>query len=150
MKLLSALLLSLFISTHAFSVTYEIIGPCDETPLAKGEVHIDITQNVGVATLGILTNNQIPFQGTAGGMNSIYNTPVGLESIEVLSDTKMRSYGWCYRVDGVEPAVMTDQYFFPSQDSHLTWIYGYSTYDSGNWFGYCDHAYELKPEFLCK
>ncbi|OUR99637.1 hypothetical protein A9Q84_01040 [Halobacteriovorax marinus] len=150
------LLLPLF-STHTFAVTLEVVGPCSETAVIEVEYDIsDLSQSVGFYSVEMFTAFDIPFLGTDGGMNSIINTPTGKKAIEKISETKMRAHGWCYQVDGFEPAAMTNNYFFPTKTSHLRWVFGYSTFDGdiftgiGEWTGYCDPTYAVKPAQFCQ
>ncbi|MBP9682674.1 MAG: DUF4430 domain-containing protein, partial [Bacteriovorax sp.] len=65
-------------------------------------------------------------------------------------DTKMRSYGWCYSINGKLPDVLASQVFFQDQADYLVWYYGYSTYDLGVWTDYCVPADRIKPVQFCK
>jgi hypothetical protein len=144
-----ALLLFVF-SLNSYAITWEIIGPCGNRPEINGSELVDIKKSVGVISVDIFKANNIDFIGDDNGIASILNTPIGSQAIEVLSDTKMRAYGWCYQVDGIEPGVMPNEFYFSSKESHLRWVYGYSTYESGSWVGYCDLAHELdgKSKFI--
>lgn len=151
-KLIPSLLLSLLaIAPFTVSaITYEVIGPCSDTPVHAGSFELaDIGTSAGKASVMIFEQQKIPYQGDEAGFNSIINTPTGIDSIEVLSETKMRAYGWCYSIDGVEPNVMADKISFNSNGSKLIWFYAYSTYDNGSWMDYCVPSYTVKAAQFC-
>ena len=139
-------LLSL-ISFSSMAATLEVIGACSKKPLLsiEGQNHFE---TVGDFTLHYFQKNRIPFQGNERGMNSIFNTPVGLDAMEVLSDTQMRSYGWCYRVNGKVPDVYADEIILNDGD-HIEWFFAYAWYDKG-WISMCNPAYEVKSPQFCK
>jgi len=139
--------LTALISLSATSATLDIIGPCSKKPL----VSIDASnqfETVGDLTVYYLTKNKIPFQGTERGMNSIFNTPVGLDALEVLSDTQMRSYGWCFKVNGKIPESFADEIYLNDGD-HIEWFFSYAWYDK-QWISMCNPAYEVKSPLFCK
>jgi hypothetical protein len=138
----------LFFIMSASALEISFIGPCDEVPLLVDHVPAEAT--VGDVTVSYLVEKQIPFVGSAQGIGSLFNTPMGLEAIEVISDTQMRAYGWCYFVDGVGPDILANEYPLDSSVQKLEWIFGYADYDSGEWTSYCRPAYRITPEFLCK
>ncbi|MFA6238726.1 MAG: hypothetical protein WC635_15430 [Bacteriovorax sp.] len=150
------LILSLLISFStllpiaASAITYEVIGPCSEKPVFAGSFDLaDLSTNAGKATVQIFDQHKIPYQGDENGFKSIIGTPTGTDSIEVISETKMRAYGWCYSIDGVEPDVMPKDVLFNSSDSKLIWFYAYSTYDNGSWIDYCVPSYRVKAAQFC-
>ena len=138
----SLLFAGLIFSQLSLGIHWEVIGQESKEPAFKGTTLVDLKQSVGDATIRILTENKIPYLGTAAGINSILNTPTGDAAIKVLSDDSMRVYGWCYEVDGVEPPKMPDAYLFPSQESTITWFFAYSLYEHGKWVECCTPAYK--------
>lgn len=120
-------------------------GPCEEKPFL---VHQATAINAGELTIKALEQNSIEFVGSVGGINSILGTPVGMEAIEVISDTKMRAYGWCFEIDGFQPAAMPDEISLNGTEQ-VRWFFAYSTYDSGVWKDYCTPSYSLKSSFIC-
>ncbi len=145
MKIFLALLF--FSSPSAFALSYEIVGACEERPLYQGQ-HPAGAASAGAATIEILEKLGLPFQGSEGGINSILHTPVGDEALEILSDTEMRAYGWCFEVDGLQPDVMPDK--IPLRGSErLRWFYAFSHYKAGEWVSYCEPAYLVRPASLC-
>lgn len=153
MKYAFFLTFTLFLLAHSnqsFAVYYSVIGPCSSTPISQGVFPTDLSDSVGQITIDILDLQKIPFVGSEQGIASIANSPVGLDAFEVLSDVKMRSYGWCYSINGEIPDVLASQSFFTEQSDYLVWFYGYSTYDQGVWTDYCVPSYKIKTKQFCK
>lgn len=146
--LVSALLMSF--SSPLYAVSFSVVGPCSERPLYAGTFKTDLEDNVGKVSMDIFDFYKIPYAGNEYGMNSILNTPVGLDAIEVLSDTKMRAYGWCFSINGVIPEVLANEVRFSKQNDVLNWFYAYSTYDQGVWTDYCVPSYQVKAPQFCK
>lgn len=145
----------LAVSVHAHAVSWKIFGACDNKPVQQGVFQADLNKSVGAVSLTIFAENNIPYVGSEEGLNSILNTPVGLDSIEVVSDSEMRVYGWCYSVNGKQPTEMPHQLQFQSQDDQLVWFYAYSTNKDNQWTdycspAYCSPAYWIRAEQFCR
>lgn len=140
------------ISLGSYAISYEVIGPCSSNPVHSGNFNINNSNTTaGTASVMIFDKNKIPYVGTESGFSSIVNTPTGIDSIEVISDTKMRAYGWCYSVNDVEPSVVPSEYLLASNNDKLSWFYAYSTYDNGVWLDYCVPSHKIKaPQFCSK
>lgn len=149
-KGISVLSLILVFSLNAHAVTFEVTGPCNEISEFSGSYIIDLSKNVGEATLKIFSDEKIPFVGSVEGISSILNTPTGLDAIEVISDTKMRAYGWCFSINGHIPDVLMNEVYFTKQNDKLSWFYAFSTYDQGVWTDYCVPSYKIKAPQFCK
>lgn len=145
MKILNLILL-LSSTLQASEVYFQ--GPCHEEPFLKGEV-AGVGINAGEATIRLLDQSKTDYLGSVGGINSIAGTPTGDGAIEVVSDTHLRAYGWCYEVDGFQPAAMPDQIELKGNEV-IRWYFAYSSYRDGQWTDYCTPSYQLKPNFLCK
>ncbi|MFV3407600.1 DUF4430 domain-containing protein [Bdellovibrio bacteriovorus] len=152
MKTLKPLLPLLVVLTASQSqaVSWRIFGACKNTPVHEGTYQADLTKSVGALSLEIFDANKIPYVGSAEGINSIINSPIGLDSIEVVSDTELRAYGWCYTINGKQPTEMPDKIHFKSQDDKLTWFYAYSTNKNNEWTDYCSPAYWIAADQFCK
>lgn len=148
MKNLTLLCLSI-LSFNLNAANIQIIGPCSEKPLINKTIPSLNQESIGSFTVRFLAQNKIPYAGSDAGMSSIFNTPVGDEALEVISDTKMRAYGWCFNLNGINPDKMPDVVFFTSNNDQLTWYYAFSTYDSGKWVDYCVPAYTVKSSQFC-
>lgn len=126
----------------------EFIGPCSSRPILKAELR-DYQATVGHTTVAVLDKKQIPYLGTIEGINSVFGTPYGMDAMEVVSDTEMRSYGWCYKVDGEIPEVFPHLYPITPQTKRVSWFYGFAHYLKGEWVSQCEPAHKIKPAFLC-
>lgn len=146
--LVKFIILSLIFSFNVQAVVLSVIGPCDKKPIIS-EVVTGTFSHVGELTIHFLTKNKIPFVGTEQGIHRIYNTPVGDAALEVLSDTEMRAYGWCYYVDKLESAVYADEFPLDDTVKKVEWIYGFAHYKNGEWLSTCRPAFTVKPSFLC-
>lgn len=144
-KLLVLLLLSLSAQAHVIS----LVGPCDSTPIIQQELANKFA-NVGDLTIHFLTKNNIPYVGSQRGLSSVYNTPVGQASLEIISPTEMRSYGWCYFVDGVGPDVYPDELPLTAASQRVDWVFGFAHFKNGVWISQCTPAHKIRPAFLCR
>lgn len=137
-------------SFSSYSATFTVYGPCSPTPAYNGNIEvIDLKDSVGKISLNVFEDQKIPYIGNESGFSSILNTPTGIDAIEVLSDTKMRAYGWCYSVNAIGPDVLAGDYFLNSKDDKIVWFFGYSTYDQGQWIDYCVPSYKIKAAQFC-
>ncbi len=153
MKLLLSslvILAALTLASPLYAVQFAVTGACSERPLIQGDFKTDLEESVGKISLEIFDFYNVPYQGTAHGLNSIFNSATGLDAMEVLSETKMRAYGWCFSVNGVVPDVLASETFFSKQNDYLHWFYAYSTYDQGVWTDYCVPAHTIKSQQFCK
>jgi hypothetical protein len=151
MKKLTLTFLTLF-SLNSHAITWKVFGPCDSiNPVVQGEAIADLTQSVGANSVMIFDQHKVPYVGVAEGFNSIINTPIGLDSIEVVSDNELRAYGWCFLVNGRMPEAMPSQVHFKSQADVLIWFYAYSTNKNNEWMDdYCSPAYWIKAKQFCE
>lgn len=144
---LLALILSWGISAQA--VSWKVFDACHDEPVHSGIHAADLDKSVGELSVEIFNLHKIPYVGVAEGFNSILNTPIGLDSIEVVSDVEMRVYGWCYSVNGEQPDSMAHKIFLTQPTDEIVWFYAYSTNLYNEWMNYCRPANEIKAEQFC-
>ncbi len=102
--------------------------------------------SVGAITHAILVRSLAQgyvqqYQGSDSGVLSIN----GLGSaLEVLSDTQMNAYGWCYRIDGKLPGIYANQYQLTGEETQIEWFYGYAHLEEKDWTSMCVPA-DHKP-----
>lgn len=137
------------ISTFSFAATFEFVGPCQRAPLFETQIQTKVGATVGSATIALLNQFEISHQGTQRGMNSIFDTPTGLDAMEILSDTQMNAHGWCYSINGLSPEVYPDEVVL-TNDDHVMWWFGYAHYDSGTWITQCEPTWKRAPTQFCK
>ena len=142
------LLLCTFMLSNVFSATFSVIGPCSSEPLLVEEIHLEQTQDAGSVTVELLTAKNIPFVGSSVGISSIFNTPTGLDAMEVLSDTEMNAYGWCFSVNGIQPEKYPDDVQVKAGDE-IVWWYGYAHYLEGEWLSQCEPSHLRKSPQFC-
>lgn len=142
------LLASLF-SFSAYAVELTFIGPCSDKFIMRTQVNENYA-TVGELTVATLTKFGIPFLGTDQGLNSVFETPVGMDALEILSDTEMRSYGWCYAVNGVSPEVFPHEIPLTDDIQSITWTFGFAHFKNGQWLSLCTPAHQVKPAQMCE
>jgi hypothetical protein len=142
------LITSLLFAINSHAVEISFTGPCALKPIINDDIGAK-HETVGDLTVHFLNKKNIPFDGTERGINRVFNTPIGDQALEVISDTEMRAYGWCYFVNGVEAQVFADEYKIDSTVKKIEWIFSYSHYKDGEWLTMCSLTYLLKPKFLC-
>lgn len=146
MKLVVFILLSVF---KSYAGSLEIIGPCDEEPLFKTTFTLGkANSNVGDETISILEKNRIPYLGTEQGINSIFDTPIGKDAYEVLSNNDVNAYGWCYSVNGISPEVNPHEMQIQKGDK-IVWWFGYSQFKDGHWLTQCLPSYLRRAPKFC-
>ncbi|WP_408097728.1 hypothetical protein ACJVC5_02105 [Peredibacter sp. HCB2-198] len=134
---------------EAKALTIEFLGPCSQKPLLTSQVKSTTAKSVGELTIATLERFRAPHAGNTRGLNTAFNTPIGLDAMEVISDYEMRSYGWCYSVDNAIPEVFPDEFPISNKIQKITWFYGYAHYYKGEWLSQCEPAWEIRPAFLC-
>ncbi|MCO4795236.1 MAG: hypothetical protein KC493_16075 [Bacteriovoracaceae bacterium] len=139
-----------FIITISYSTagTISFIGPCSSDPVFKTQFSIDNISNAGKVTIDTLKKFNIPHIGTAQGMNSIFDTPTGSDAIEVVSDNEMHAYGWCFSVNGFEPAEYPVNIEVLEKD-HILWWFGYATFKDGQWITQCTPSHTRQAAQFC-
>jgi hypothetical protein len=105
-------------------------------------------ETVGDFTIYLLQKNRIPHLGNERAINSIFHTPVGMDALEVVSDTQMRAYGWCYKVNGEVFEKFAEEVYLNDSDD-IEWFFAYAWYDKG-WVSMCNPAYAVPGRPMCK
>lgn len=141
-------LLFFFFIVQTYAATLKVIGPCSEEPLFEAQTVLSTQTNAGRFTVGVLKEHGIPFQGEERGMNSIFNTPVGLEAMEVLNDREMLAYGWCYSVNDIEPALYPNEVILGPEDK-VKWWFGYAHFLNGEWISQCEPSHTRRSPQFC-
>ena len=127
----------LIVSSFADASQLTIDHPCLIKPILSLSTSIDsLTEDLFSFTKKQITDQNIVAVLANNGIISVLNYVSQNKAIEVVNDTKMRAYGWCYSINGEIPDVMPDQIKLTNQDS-IKWFLSYSTYDSGQWIDYC-------------
>jgi hypothetical protein len=147
-KLIFALCLSsLSLAGMAFDIQF--IGGCSEESLLTKKVSYVKGMNVGDVSLKVLDDEGIPYHGTSAGLNQVFNTPLGLEAMEVISDNEMMAYGWCFEIDGKIPEVFADKVPVKATTKLISWFYGYAHFLNGEWISQCEKSYLRASAQIC-
>jgi hypothetical protein len=93
--------------------------------------------NLGALSIKALDLLKIPYLGNERGIHTIFNTPVGDEAIEIISNQEMKAYGWCFTVNDVLEEVYPDEIDIYEDKVNVHWFYGYAHYLAGEWIGQC-------------
>ena len=132
------LFLSFFIlgTLQSEAASFQITGVAGEILL---QTNVEPLGTVGKLTDQILgdslkTGRLKAYSGSDGGVVSINR--LGGE-LEVLSDTEMNAYGWCYLVDGVVSGIMADQYKLTGKEKAIKWFYAYAHLKREVWTAMC-------------
>lgn len=134
----------------SMAVTIEVVGPCSSAPILQSKIEtVDLSLSIGKITVDYLTKSKIPFIGSEVGIASIDNSAIGDEAIEIVSDTEMRAYGWCYTINGERPELMPNELYLTNKTDTITWFYAYATYNTNGWTDYCTPANTLKSSKFC-
>ena len=142
------LIMSICFITSVYGANLSVIGPCDKTPVYSEELSVELGDNVGTFSIRFFDQFNIDYVGSERGMNSILNTPTGLDAMEVVSDNEMMAYGWCYSINGTSPEVYPDEVEIKEEDQ-VIWWFGYAHYLDGQWVTQCSPSYERRSDFIC-
>lgn len=145
--LMIKLLFTLIFSTNLFAITFELSHPCDNKSEVY-QVNLANLSNVGEVTIKILSKENIPFIGTEAGINSILNTPTGMDAYDIEDNHTMYAYGWCYKVNDLEPSAYPNEYIVSDND-HVFWWFGYATYKNGKWITQCEPSSTRRLSSFC-
>jgi hypothetical protein len=114
-------------------VSLKVIGKNKEI-LFSEKTSVSLPQTVGQVSVDIFKTQQIPFLGDVDGIHSIYG--IGSD-LEILSDSEMKAYGWCYSINGVVPEGFVYQINVTEPHTEIVWFYAYAYYKAGQWISQC-------------
>lgn len=149
MKAIYISLFSLGMLVNSYAIEIQILGPCFPTPLFIKNINKTNSTNIGEFTIQVLEKFEIPYKGTSAGINQIYNTPIGMDAMEVISDNEMMAYGWCYEVDGKLSEVLANEFPLNKTIKQIRWFYGYAHYLNGEWISQCEKSYLRRSPQFC-
>jgi hypothetical protein len=144
------LLLFILISFSASALEVSFTGPCSERPLLTEVIKFAPGLNAGEVSLHVLDRNRIPYKGTTAGLNQVFDTAIGLDAMETISDNEMLAYGWCFEIDGEVPEVFPDRIIVKRTMKSIKWFYGYAHFKDGEWIAQCVPSYKRKPKQFCE
>jgi len=144
---MKTLLVSFLLTLSSHAGIFKIVGPCSKAPVIKHNFSLEASSTVGKLSVELFDEQGIPYIGSELGMNSILETPTGTDAIEIISDSEMLAYGWCYSVNGFEPGEYPHKVSV-NNDDEVLWWFGYAHYKNGEWIAQCTPSYErMSPKF---
>ena len=139
-------LLNLSVLSIAQAMSLEIIGKNARSIYRATLVGEYQTLSVAQFTLRALAEAEAQKQLTyeASELGILKVNGVGSEE-ELISDSQMKAFGWCYSVNGVVPEQFANQVYFTSGTDRVVWFYAYAFYDAGEWVAQCVPAWQPLP-----
>lgn len=128
----------------------EVQGPCQNDLWIATMTPSKIGASVGAVTVDHFERIGIPFLGDDRGIAQIKDSPLGDDALIVVNETEMKSFGWCFDVDGETPGSYPHEVFIKSGTEHIRWYYAYAHYKDGEWIGACVPSAEESPAPFCK
>jgi hypothetical protein len=132
----------------ALALTFEVQDPCSGKVVYQKNLE-GHHGNVGQLTLSQLEDWGIDFIGSELGIHTMLGTPVGDEALEIINRLEMRSYGWCYQVDGFIPEVLPPYFELNNSHKRVVWFFGFAHYKAGEWVSQCEKVSDTQPAFIC-
>ncbi len=126
---LLVLAITVFATSQAHAVSLEFRGKPGQ--VWKVELPLQATDTVGSLTIRAL--DQFKAQGKIQKYNGYESGLVSVNDMgndtEVISDTVMKAYGWCFHLNGVESNKMPDQVRPARNTDKVLWYWAYAYYD---------------------
>ena len=125
-------------SLETMAVEFQVKGREGET-LFSGESKIEKSSNVGEITVGILTKNEIPFDGSELGIREMFELT---NELDIISKKEMKAWGWCFSINGEVPETLTHETPVEKNESKIVWFFAYAHYLEGEWISQCQVDYQ--------
>ncbi len=125
-------LLAFFLSLNCQALTVSVLDQKGAT-LFEAETR-STGATVGAITIDVLEQYEVPYTGGVYGITSMFGHG---QDLEVISDTEMKAFGWCFRVDGRTPMTLANETPVPPRVGRIEWFYAYARYVSGTWSQPC-------------
>ncbi len=133
MKILIFLAVFTF-SLHASQI--KLNAPCNNDTLYQGDYFYLLPPSLGEFAVHFFSDNEIPFQGSEMGFNSILETPIGLDALVVIDDQTMLAFGWCFKHNGKIKELMANEIEVLRGDK-VEWFYGHARMENNTWTQQC-------------
>lgn len=145
----SFLLVVLLNSNNILSMSFKVVGPCDNKALFEEELFLEnYSENLGELTKQVFIQNGISHVGTFKMMSMIYDIPNKDQRLEIISDVEMYAYGWCFSVNGKVPESYANKVQLNESDK-VVWFMASSRYLKGKWINQCEYVNLRKPKIFC-
>lgn len=143
-------LLAILSASNAQAVRFIVQNPCDNKAWLDVYTEALVGSSVGELTVATLTSYFQPYVGNEQGIHSIRGTVFGDQALELISDSEMRAYGWCFFINGYMPNEMPHKVLIKSNSDAVHWVFSFAHYLNGEWISYCTPTHLTRPEFICK
>lgn len=138
------LILATLLCGQIFALDIILKDPCANE--IKEHISVEILAPIQLSKLlfELFDDYEIPYIGAQNGIRSLFGTSYGDNAFFFEDFRNMRSYGWCYSVDGIQPAVTIDNYTIdPSIHTTIEWVFGRAQMIQGEWVTYCTPVSQL-------
>ncbi len=135
--------------TEALGASLKVENPCLPAESVVETVTPVVGWSVGQATQMVLDQKKVPYEGDASYFVSLFHTPQGLDAIVVLDSQRFLSFGWCYEVNGLQPAQLAGERILENSDQ-VRWFFGSLLYNNGNWSTQCVPLESPQRDHFCK
>ncbi len=140
----------ILLNTNIAIAKFYIANPCKKKLALKSNITSSmINKSVGEITIHFLDKNKVKYLGNENGIHSINGTKYGSDAIQVISDTEMNAYGWCFSINGKVPDKLAGQIKIKSTKDRILWFYAFSNYKDGKWTNYCVPSYKAQKNLGC-
>ncbi len=130
-------LVTFLISFKTSAVTLEVTAKNNVLLLHSSYEHI-LPSTVGKISVDVFDKESIPYKGGAYVISQLFELGGrGADDIEIISESEMKAYGWCFSINGDVPNTMPDMTDVIDQNSKIVWFYAYAHYKNGAWIGQC-------------
>jgi hypothetical protein len=125
-------------SNQAGAVAITLVDRAGRTIIEKN-LNAALPSSVGSVTLSFLkqAKDEGVIQSYTAYEYGVVSIDEASNDVEVVSDTELRAWGWCFELNGTLPETMPDHALIHSPEDKLTWFYGYAHYREGKWIGQC-------------
>ncbi|MEZ4743044.1 MAG: DUF4430 domain-containing protein [Bdellovibrionota bacterium] len=139
----------IIISEKISAASLEVIGACASKPIFHFEASEVKGRSLGDLTVELFDNENIAYIGTSQGIHSINRLPNESETLEMISSSEMRAYGWCFELNGDLPEHYANEVILASDSDKIVWFFGFAHYLNGQWISQCEKSYLNPSDFLC-
>lgn len=138
------LILLTCLSSYSFAIDIILNDPCKDE--VKELISVQVLEPIQLKKLlyDLFDTYQVPYTGVENGINSLFGTPYGNSAFFMDDYSNIRSYGWCYAINGVQPSVTIDNYAVdPNQVKVIEWTFGRAKMVNGEWITYCQPVHQI-------
>lgn len=130
--------LMMLCASTAFAARFEVAGKKGEL-IYTHTMNVDLTKSAGLLSVDFLklAVTEHVLEKFRADEESVVSINQLENDIELVSNTEIKAWGWCFSVNGQVPDVMGDQVHLKANSDVLRWFYGYAHYLNGEWVAQC-------------